>query len=156
MTVTLNLPRAVTVPFTGAGILAHDALKAFAGMEMRLHAGINLVVDEVAQHPLLRRFIVDANRPQAPIRPEVPPGGAQVPAPPVAQHLGTERQAGPPAPPVGGDPHTAELTPRDPLLSVAGMANADLDDPDGAKQAAADRAAADAKANDDTKTPAKK
>ncbi len=82
MPIMLNMPRAVTVPFSGAGILAHPVLNQFAGQVLKLHAGLNMVVDEVAQHPMLRKFIVD-ERVAAPVAPMVPlagqgPGSAPV------------------------------------------------------------------------------
>ncbi len=78
MPVMLNLPRAVTVPFSGAGVLAHAVLNQFNGQVLRLHAGLNMVVDDVAQHPLLRKFIVD-ERIAAPMAPLVPISGSAVP-----------------------------------------------------------------------------
>ncbi len=82
MTTMLNMPRAITVPFSGAGVMAHPVLKQFNGQVLKLHAGLNTVVDDVAQHPLLRMFIVD-ERVAAPVAPLVPIAGPV--APPVHQ-----------------------------------------------------------------------
>lgn len=109
MTLILNLPRPVTLKFSGAYFdydkvghptetdadgnarMADNPLKKFRGMEMKLHAGINHVVDELAFDPRVRPFIVkpddEAARPMAPAPSTIPTGNGGIPQATVAMHV---------------------------------------------------------------------
>ena len=123
MTVMLNMPRAIIVPFSGAGIIAHQVLKQFSGQVLKLHGGLNIVQDELALHPLLRKFVVD-ERIAVPVVPMVPLAGAGPAAVPVA--------------PVVHEPIAEPLNPTAAMLSHANEPDAD--------KKALERAVADAKA----------
>lgn len=90
----LNLPRAISVPFTGAFFATHSTLKVHLGKVLRLHAGLNNVADEVAAHPALARFVATpADVAQLePMMPEGGPGPQATPGRPAPEHVGTERQ----------------------------------------------------------------
>ena len=134
MTVMLNLPRQIDVPFSGAGIMAHPVLKQYNGTVLKLHAGLNVVIDEVAQHPLLRMFVAD-ERVAAPIVPLVPLAGpgavAGVPAVPPGYVYDPVRAGMPsmdpmrPGQPMVYEPQPEPMNPTAAMLSHANEPEAD-------------------------------
>ena len=90
MSVILNMPRDVTLKFSGAfftqeqiehpktGKTVTNDLAPFTGKEIRLSRGINTVPDYVGLDPRVQRFIVDPKsaeaQPKEPQAPAVPTG----------------------------------------------------------------------------------